>query len=128
MQATENAWRGVESEFGLLSSSEVGTLLGARNVNRTYAAELRKRGELLAALRKNGYVFPGFQFDHNAGAVRNWVAPLLTLAERYEWPAADMIMWMMSPTTYFDGDRPADHVGDAQRLLGVAESAWGVEW
>lgn len=78
--------------------------------------------------RKNGYIFPGFQFDHKAGAVRDWIAPLLVLAERYEWPAEDVILWIMSPTTYFDDDRPIDHVDDAQRLLGVAERAWGIVW
>jgi len=129
VRATENAWRAVESEFGLLSSSEVDTLLGARNGNRAYAADLRKRGELLAALRNNSYVFPGFQFDHNAGTVRDWVAPLLVLAERYEWDTADVILWMMSPTTYFEEeDRPVDHVDDAPRVVDVAEKAWGVEW
>jgi len=128
VQATENVWRRVESEFGLLSSSEVSALLGASNTKRAYASDLRKRGELLATLRKNGYVFPGFQFDHEAGAVRPWVAPLLTLAQGNERSAADVIMWMMSPTTYFDGDRPADHVDDTQRLLSVAERVWGIEW
>lgn len=128
VQATENAWRAVESEFGLLSSSEVDILLGARNADQAYAAELRKRGELLSTLRKNSYVFPGFQLDHNVGVVRDWVAPLLTLAERNERSAADVIMWMMSPTTYFDGNRPADHVNDAERLLDVAERAWSIEW
>jgi hypothetical protein len=52
----------------------------------------------------------------------------LTLAERNERSTADVIMWMMSPTTYFDGDRPADHVGDVQRLLSVAERTWSIEW
>ncbi|TFD52371.1 hypothetical protein E3T46_05760 [Cryobacterium sp. Hh11] len=128
VQARENMWRRIESEFGLLSSSEVSDLLGASNGNRTFTAELRKRGALLAAHRKNGYVFPGFQFDHEAGEVRPWVVPLLETARRHDWSAADVIMWMMSPTTYFDSDRPADHVDDAQRLLDVAERAWGVEW
>jgi len=128
VQATENVWRRVEGEFGLLSSSEVSALLGASNANRAFTSELRKRGELLAAQRKNGYVFPGFQFDHEAGAVRLWVAPLLSLAQGNERSAPDVIMWMMSPTTYFDGDRPADHVGEAQRLLSVAERAWGSTW
>lgn len=123
VQATENVWRAVESEFGLLSSPEVDTFLRASN-----ASDLRQRGELLSTMRTDSYVFPGFQFDHQAGAVRAWVAPLLTLAESNERSAADVIMWMMSPTTYFDGDRPADHVDDAQRLLSVAERVWGIEW
>lgn len=123
VEATENVWRAVESEFGLLSPPEVDTVLKPSN-----ASDLRQRGELLGTLRKNDYVFPGFQFDHEAGAVRPWVAPLLTLAARNERSAADVIMWMMSPTTYFDGDRPADHADDAPRLLSAAERTWSIEW
>lgn len=128
VQATENVWRRIATEFGLLSSSEVSSLLGASNANRAFTSELRKRGELLAAPRKNAYVFPGFQFNHESGTVRAWVVPLLRLAQGNERSAADVSMWMMSPTTYFDGDRPADHVDDAQRLLSVAERAWSVGW
>lgn len=127
-QATENVWRRVESEFGLLSSSEVGALLGAKGANRAYAADLRKRSLLLAAQRKNAFVFPGFQFDRSAGTVRPWVAPLLKVADSSRYSAADVIMWMMAPTTYFDGDRPADHADDAARLLSVAERAWDIQW
>ncbi|WP_165310890.1 hypothetical protein [Microbacterium protaetiae] len=128
VQATENVWRQIDTEFGLLSSSEVGGLLGARGANRTYAADLRKRGELLGAQRKNAYVYPGFQFDHNAGAVRPWVTRLLELADEQKRSAADVVMWMMAPTTYFDGDRPVDHVGDTERLLSVASRSWGIVW
>lgn len=127
-QATENVWRQLETEFGLLSSSEVSALLGARSANRAYAAGLRKRGELLAARRRNAYVFPGFQFDRKAGAVLPWVAPLLRLAQAHERTAVDVTQWMMSPTTYFGGRRPADHLAEPERLLDVAERAWGIEW
>lgn len=127
-QASENVWRHIASEYGLLSSSEASTLLGARNGNRTYASELRRRGELLAARRKNGYVFPGFQFDRRKGTLRSWVQPLLGGAEDADMSHADVIMWMMTPTTYFDGDRPVDHVDNAEVLLDVAERAWNVEW
>jgi hypothetical protein len=127
-QATENVWRRIADEFGLLSSSQVSALLGAANANRVYAAQRRQRGELLAAQRKNAYVFPGFQFDREAGEARPWVAPLLSLAGRHDRSAADVIMWMMSPTTYFDGGRPVDHVDAPRRLLDVADRAWGIEW
>lgn len=127
-QATEVMWRQVESEFDLLSSAEVGEILGASN--RAYASSLRKRGELLGMQRKNAYVFPGFQFDRAAGKIRSWVKPLLKLAAEHERSATDAIAWIMSPTTYLGGDRPADHVADsdAERLLSVAERAWGVDW
>lgn len=128
VQATENVWRQLDAEFGLLSSSEVGQLLGAKRANRTYAADLRKRGELLGVQRKNAYVYPGFQFDRNAGTVRPWVAPLLGLAAEQRRSAVDVVMWMMAPTTYFDGDRPVDHLDDTERLLSVASRSWGTVW
>lgn len=127
-QATENVWRRIADEFGLLSSSEVSALLGAANSNRVYAAQRRQRGELLAVQRKNAYVFPGFQFDHELGEARAWVAPLLKLAAGYDRSAAGVIMWMMAPSTYFDGGRPVDHVDAPRRLLDVADRAWGIEW
>ncbi|WP_306233259.1 hypothetical protein [Agrococcus beijingensis] len=127
-QATENVWRRLATEFGMLSSSEVSELLGASNANRVYASERRKRGELLAVQRKNAYVFPAFQFDHETGVVHPWVAPLLKLAEHHGRSAAGVISWMMAPTTYFDGGRPVDHVEAPDRLLDVAERAWGIDW
>ncbi|WP_345183978.1 hypothetical protein [Microbacterium panaciterrae] len=127
-QATETVWRGVERDFGLFSSSAVGEILGASKSNRAYASALRQRGELLGMQRKNAYVFPGFQFDRPAGEIRPWVRPLLALAAEHERSAADVIAWMMSPTTYLGGDRPVDRVTDPERLLSVAERAWGVEW
>lgn len=128
VQATENVWRRIGSEFGLLSSSEVSGLLGASNSNRAYAGQLRQRGQLLAARRKNAYVFPGFQFDREAGAIRSWVPDLLRLARQFERSDAGVIMWMMTPTTYLRGARPVDQVDDHGRLVQVAEHAWGVEW
>ena len=126
VQATETVWRQVERDFGLYSSTEAGALLGAGN--RAYASSLRKRGELLGVERKNAFVFPGFQLDRVAGTIRPWVKPLLALAEQHERTTADVVLWMMAPTTYLGGDRPVDHVTDPERLLSVAKNAWGVEW
>jgi hypothetical protein len=127
-QATENVWREVADTYGLLKSGEVGELLGASKNNREFVASRRSRGELLGVVRNNGYLFPGFQFDRSAGAIRSWVKPLLVLAAESNQGAADVLFWMMSPTTYFDGDRPADHVDDADRLVDVARRSWSVEW
>lgn len=127
-QATENVWREVADEFGLLKSGEVSTLLGASAANRGFAATRRRRGELLGVERNSVFLFPGFQFDRPAGVVRPWVAPLLALASVHDQSPADVLFWMMSPTTLFDGDRPADHADDADGLVDAARRAWSVEW
>jgi hypothetical protein len=127
-QATENIWRRVDAEFGLLSSAEVAALRGARNDNRAFASGLRQRGGLLGVQRKNAYVYPGFQFDLAVGTIRPWVAPLVELAAVQDRTPVDVVMWMMSPTTYFGDDRPVDHIDDAQLLVDVAERAWNVQW
>lgn len=127
-QATENIWREIADNFGLLKSSDIGALLGASKSNREYASTRRARGELLGVYRNNGYLYPGFQVDRQSGTVRAWVKPLLQLAEQHSMGAADVLFWMMSPTTYVGGARPADHVDDGDLLLDVAGRAWAVEW
>ncbi|MFZ4894339.1 hypothetical protein ACL9RL_07820 [Plantibacter sp. Mn2098] len=127
-QATENVWRGIADEFGLLSSTEVALLLGASNSNRTYAATLRKRGQLLGVERKNAFVYPGFQFDGDAARPHTWVAQLLALTARHGRSAGDATLWMVAPSTLFDGDRPVDHRDDTERIISVASRTWDVEW
>lgn len=127
-QATENVWREVADQFGLLKSSEVGAILGASKNNREFVSTRRGRGELLGVFRNNAYLYPGFQFEQSTGEVRAWVKPLLALAQENRRGAADVLFWMMSPTTYFHGDRPADHVDEGDRLVDVAGRAWSVAW
>jgi len=127
-QATENVWREAAGAYGMLKSSEVGSLLGASRSNREFVSVRRNRGELLGVVRNNGYLYPGFQFDLSAGTVRPWVKPLLALAAENGQSASDVLFWMMSTSTYFNGDRPADHVEVGERLLDIANRAWNVTW
>ncbi|MFC5336906.1 hypothetical protein [Leucobacter denitrificans] len=127
-QATENVWRQIDREFGLLSSAEVAAILGASKDNRAYAAALRKRGALAGIERKNAYVYPGFQLNTTTGTVHTWVAPLLKLATEHNRSMSDALLWMVSPSTYFDGARPVDHLDDAERILSVSARSWGTEW
>ncbi|WP_158297143.1 type II toxin-antitoxin system VapB family antitoxin [Zhihengliuella sp. ISTPL4] len=127
-QATENVWREIADEFGLLKSGEVGALLGASKSNREFVSIRRNRGELLGVVRNNGYLYPGFQFDRSTGTIKAWVKPLLELAREHSMGAVDVLFWMMTPTIYFGGDRPADHAGEGDRLLDVAGRSWSVHW
>ncbi|MDQ6740900.1 MAG: hypothetical protein M3021_11240, partial [Actinomycetota bacterium] len=61
LQATENAWREIREEFGLLSSTELSRAVGSSSPNRSYASDQRNAGNLLAVKRPGGMKYPGFQ-------------------------------------------------------------------
>lgn len=91
---------------------------------------MRRRGELLHIRRLNKYLYLGFQFNCSLGRVKPLVKPLLQLAGACSWEPEDVVLWLCSPTTYFeDGSRPVDHFdSDPDRVLDVARRAWAVEW
>lgn len=129
--ATEDAWRRLEEEFGLLTSAEVLVLLrpeGAESFKLDL--ELGARAEILHTVRRNSVYYPRFQFDERLGEVRPWVKPLLRLAKRYGLDHDDIILWLVRPTTYLganaDGTapRPVDVVDNTARIIDVAEKAW----
>lgn len=127
VQATENAVRGIENEFGLLTSSEVSGLLGSKS-SRSYASELRKRGKILGLERLNSYVYPGFQFDKYNGTIKPVIEPLRELSEQLGRTDRGLIFWLCSASTYFGGDRPVDHIDEPDLLIDVAHNDWAVEW
>jgi hypothetical protein len=132
-QAGENAVKSIEGEFGLLTSVQVARLLGSSSnatAVRSLAKDMRARGELLYVRRLNKYLYPGFQFDRSLGRVRPFVKDLLRLADANGWEPEDVVLWLCSPTTYFeDESRPVDHIDtDPDQVLDVAARAWDVEW
>lgn len=132
-QATENVVKSIEDEFGLLTSTEVAQLLGSasgQTAVRSLANDMRARGELLHLRRLNRYLYPGFQFQTSLGRVKPGVKELLQLAEANSWEPEDVVLWLCSPTTYFeDGSRPVDHLdAEPDRVLDVARRAWTVDW
>lgn len=127
-QATENAWRRIDNEFGLLTSSQVATRMGARSSNRSYASEQRIAGRLLGVKRLNSFVYPGFQFDPQTNAVRPFIKPLLELAHENDRSPDGAALWLTSPSTYFAGARPVDSIDEGERILAVARDAWAADW
>lgn len=126
LQATENAWRRIDEEFGLLTSSQVAGLSGAQSDNRSYAKLLRDDHRALAVKRLNAYRFPGFQFDDH-GQVKPNAARLAHMAANFSVPAEDVVLWLCTPSGYFDDERPVDHF-DEPALVDTAQSALTTEW
>lgn len=125
-QATENAWKRVEDEFGLLTSTEVAARLGSRSVNRDLAKTYRKRGLLLAVRRLNSFRYPGFQFTRD-GQIRSTIPELVALSAELSWPQEEVVLWLCAPSGAFDGDRPVDHLDEADVIERARETAT-IEW
>ncbi|MFD1210740.1 hypothetical protein ACFQ36_01625 [Arthrobacter sp. GCM10027362] len=122
LQACTNAWKRIESEFGLLSSGQVAELLGRSAENRNLASKKRRAGKILGVARGNTYRYPGFQFDRDRGTVRRVIEPLIALAGENGWPPEDVVLWLCAPSTYFhEADRPVDHLEEPERLLAAAQ-------
>ncbi|MGO4433826.1 hypothetical protein AB4Y88_11155, partial [Paenarthrobacter sp. RAF9] len=81
IQATENAWKGVEAEYGLLGSMEVARLIGSGKSGRSFASDQHAAGKLIGIKRGNKVLYPGFQFDRASGKAHASVPALLGMAK-----------------------------------------------
>ena len=127
IMATENVWARVEKEFGLLTSMEVARLIGSKRSSRSLAADQRAAGKLMGLRQGNAYFYPGFQFDRRTGRALPVMPVLASAAREVGWDDEDLILWLVSPSGYFAGDRPVDHLADSD-LAGKLRRAATVEW
>jgi hypothetical protein len=128
VQATENVWRKIGDEFGLLSSVEVSELVGSRSPNRTYASDQHSKGRLIAVKRPGGLRYPGFQFDRSEHTIRPVFSDLIRAAADAGRTEASLALWMVSPTGYLDGDRPVDRLSRPDDVLEAARQSFNVQW
>lgn len=129
VQAAENAWREIDAEFGLLTSAEVGGLLGSRSkAARNVAGERHRDGRLLGVRRGNATRFPGFQFDGH-GQLRPVVARLREIAAEYGWSEASLIIWLCTANGRLEGGRPVDLIGtDDEALTALTHESLATQW
>ncbi|CAN5378960.1 hypothetical protein BH09ACT10_BH09ACT10_04480 [soil metagenome] len=126
-QATENVWRAIDAEFGLLTGTDVGRLLGSTSASsRNLAASKHKFGVLLAVQRGKALRYPGFQFRQ--GDVLSVISDLRKLANEHDWTEASTILWMVAPHGRLSGRRPVDIIDDPEQVLEVAAFAMAAEW
>lgn len=127
VQAEENVYAAIDAEFGLVSSEEAGRRMGSRSAaRRNLALAAQRDGRLLGVRRGRYQVYPAFQFD--GSGVRPVVAELVQVARAHDWDPADLIPWLVAPTTTLDGRRPVDVIEEPTVLLAAAESAFAREW
>ena len=126
--ATENAWRSMEQEFGLLGAQEASQTLGSRAKGRsTLAHDRRGTGQLLGVRRGNAVLYPGFQFNSH-GEVHDVIPALIQVARQARRSDEDLAQWICLPSGYLDGDRPVDRLQDADEVLAAARGHFGVQW
>lgn len=128
LQAEENWWRKIESEHEMLPSTEVAQLLG-KSSNRSYASHQRHAGRMLGYKRGNAYRYPSFQFDLRARAVHPVIEDLLSITRGYGLPDEELVMWLCTPSAYFDEqDEPVRHLHNHEAMLAAAETRFGAAW
>lgn len=128
LQATENAWRRIRTDYGVISSTDVATLLGPAKATPAFTARLRNSGRLIGVMRNGRYEHPGFQFDLQSRRVKPIFERLLQFATSIGWDHLDLVLWLGTPTTYFEDERtPLEHLDD-DNLLEIFEAAATVTW
>lgn len=126
-QATENQWRAMDKEFGLLTSSQVADRVGKSG--RSYTHARHKAGELLKVRRGGHDYYPGFQVSETGP--EPVMAKLAELAEQFNVREASVLLWMVAPATWWDGlgpdeaNRPVDHMDDPEQIVAAFRSTFG---
>lgn len=126
VQATENAWRAMEREFGLLSGHQIAEREGSVG-GTSLARDRRRKGKLLGIQRRNTILYPGFQFDA-AGGVFPVVLLALSRARELRIDDESLARWFCNPSATLQGLRPADVMGESAHIITALEAGFGVEW
>ncbi|WP_300676061.1 hypothetical protein [Nocardioides sp.] len=129
VQAEQNLYAQIETEFGLLSATEAGRQMGSRSsAPRNLAASARMAGRLVAIRRGHQMLYPGFQFAPT-GQPLPAIETLRRLAIEHGRSETGVVQWLVAPTTYLDGQRPVDLlVEHPDRVIDLASRAWDVAW
>lgn len=72
-------------------------------------------------------LYPEFQFD-KAGQVHPVIPQLISLAKNNDWSERSLILWLVTPTGYFDDESPANHLNEPERILAGAHSRFEQSW
>lgn len=126
VQASENRWRSIAREYGLLDSRAVDALLGGSGTNRNRAHQLAKEGKIIGVRRGRGTLYPGFEFDH--GEVRPVIAEVAAIGRRNHWTDPHLLLWLASPNGYLEGRVPAQMMDDPDRILEAARQDMAERW
>lgn len=126
VQASENRWRAIAREYGLLDSGAVAALLGGSRTNRNKAHQLAKEGKILGVKRGKGTLYPGFEFDH--GEIRPVIAEVAAIGRGNQWSDSHLLLWLASPNGYLEGRIPARMMDEPEKILEAARQDLAERW
>lgn len=126
VQASENRWRAIAKEYGLLDSGSVAALLGSSGTNRNKAHQLAKEGKIIGVKRGRGTLYPGFEFDH--GEVRPVIAKVAEIGRRNDWSDSHLLLWLASPNGYLEGRVPARMMDEQEKIVEAARQDLAERW
>lgn len=126
--ATEQAWRDLDTEFGLLTNTEVSQVIGSDSPSQIDASSLRSQGKLIAVKRPGGLRYPGFQFNRAEHSILPVMEKLIILANAAGRSETSLALWMTHATGYLEGGRPVDSLADPEKVIHVAKQSFGVQW
>ncbi len=115
-------------EFGALTSDQVAALAGSQAANRRATAHRwQAEGKVFAVTHHTQVLYPGFQFDPDAGRPKRVVADVLA-----ELPKAmtgwALALWWVTPTDTLGWDRPVDLLdADPEQVVRAARGE-AVDW
>lgn len=127
-QTTENAWRQIEREFGLLTAAQVGQVVGSTAKSaKSYASDARRAGRLLAVKRMNKLLYPAFQLAESGPLPV--IRDLYRAAQQLEVGEESILLWLTAPTTWWgEPSRPVDHLEEPEEVVRAFTSHYGTEW
>lgn len=125
-QTTENVWRQMASEFGLLTAEQIAEHVGASGT-RSYASDARRHGRLLGVKRRNRILYPAFQLTESGPLPV--IRELVELAATLDVRERSILLWLTAPTTWWGDDaRPVDHLDEPEALIRAFRSHFVTTW
>jgi hypothetical protein len=123
--ATDVALQNINALDGLYSMDEVATIL---KVDEPQIRVMLATDQLIALIWRDELVFPGLQFGPDRDHVEPFVLPLVSAAANLDFSGFSLTFWLYTPTTYFAGDRPLNHLDEPERLVEAFIAHASVEW
>lgn len=127
---TLNLWQKVHAEFGLLNVEQLAAKMSPKDYKKglSVSGKAIKDGNLLGVFFDGEPYFPQFQIE--GGLPRPVIAELNKLRKESNASKASLLLWMVSPTTWWseDGDRPVDHLENEDEVLAAYKASMVIPW
>ena len=124
----ERVWRDVDAAGGLCTADQVLGIMNVHAGGHLLLRRLRAEGHLLSVNRRSAYVYPRFQFDPESRLILPVIGDLIVFSVNAGWTQDELLLWLCSPSGYFRGGLPAEHLGDPSMVLERARTSAAVQW